>query len=126
MKIIFDYYVMLKQVIIIAYMTGILWLRRNPLSLIFTAISPFSLLFILFIVSSGEYVQFAVAGSLVMALVGYGLALGQDIFVASPVSSITYMLGLALSQLLYGLPALLVLISLAIYFSVSMNFLPLL
>jgi ABC-2 type transport system permease protein len=89
-------------------------------------------------VSSGEYVQFAVAGSLVMALVGYGLALGQDIsfykieykmqdvFVASPVSSITYMLGLALSQLLYGLPALMVLLSLALYFSVSLNFLPLL
>ena len=73
-----------------------------------------------------------------MALVGYGLALGQDIsfykieykmqdvFVASPVSSITYMLGLALSQLLYGLPALMVLLSLAVYFSVSLNFLPLL
>ena len=131
-------YVVTKQIFIIAYMTGFLWLRRNPLSLIFTAISPFSLLFILFVVSSGEYVQFAVAGSLVMALVGYGLALGQDIsfykieykmqdvFVASPVSSITYMLGLALSQLLYGLPALMVLLSLAVYFSVSLNFLPLL
>ncbi len=55
--------------------------------------------------------------SLVMALVGYGLALGQDIsfykteykiqdvFVASPVSSLTYMTGLALSQILFGLPA---------------------
>jgi ABC-2 type transport system permease protein len=138
MNIVDNLYVVTKQIFIIAYMTGYLWLRRNPLSLIFTAISPFSLLFILFIVSSGEYVQFAVAGSLVMALVGYGLALGQDIsfykieykmqdvFVASPVSSITYMLGLALSQLLYGLPALLVLLSLAIYFSVSMTFLPLL
>ena len=138
MNILYNFYAVTKQIFIIAYMTGFLWLRRNPLSLIFTAISPFSLLFILFVVSSGEYVQFAVAGSLVMALVGYGLALGQDIsfykieykmqdvFVASPVSSITYMLGLALSQLLYGLPALMVLLSLALYFSVSLNFLPLL
>jgi len=73
-----------------------------------------------------------------MALVGYGFALGQDIsfykieykmqdvFVASPVSSLTYMLGLALSQLMYGLPALMVLLSLALYFSVSLTFLPLL
>jgi ABC-2 type transport system permease protein len=73
-----------------------------------------------------------------MALVGYGLSLGQDIslykieykmqdiFVASPISSVTYMLGLALSQLLYGLPALMVLIILAIYFSTSITFLPLL
>lgn len=138
MKIISDSFVMIKQIFIIAYLTGVLWLRRNPLSLVFTAISPFSLLFILFIVSNGQYVQFAVAGSLVMALVGYGLSLGQDIslykleykmqdmFVASPISPLTYMLGLAFSELLYGLPALLVLAGLAVFFSTSISFLPLL
>jgi ABC-2 type transport system permease protein len=109
-------------------MTGVLWLRRNPMSLVFTAISPFSLLFVLFVVSGGQYIHFAVAGSLVMALVGYGLALGQDIsfykteykvqdvFVASPVSPLTYMVGLALSELLFGLPALIVLATLVVYF----------
>jgi ABC-2 type transport system permease protein len=109
-------------------MTGVLWLRRNPMSLVFTAISPFSLLFVLFVVSGGQYIHFAVAGSLVMALVGYGLALGQDIsfykteykvqdvFVASPVSPLTYMVGLALSELLFGLPALIVLAMLVVYF----------
>lgn len=133
-----NYILTLKQILIIAHLTGFLWLKRNPLSLVFTAISPFSLLFILFVVSNGQYVQFAIAGSLVMALVGYGLSLGQDIslykleykmqdvFVASPVSSLTYMLGLALSELLYGLPALLVLVALAIIYSVSYSFIPLL
>src|SRR6185436_7212645 len=127
-----------KQIFIIAYMTGFLWLRRNPLSLVFTAISPFSLLFILFVVSSGEYVQFAVAGSLVMALVGYGLSLGQDIsfykteykvqdvFVSSPVSPLTYMLGLALSELLFGLPALIVLATLVVVVGGSILSIPLL
>ncbi len=117
-----------RQVLLIAYMTGVLWLRRNPMSLVFTAISPFSLLFVLFVVSGGQYVHFAVAGSLVMALVGYGLALGQDIsfykteykvqdvFIASPVSPLTYMVGLALSELLFGLPALIVLATLVVYF----------
>jgi ABC-2 type transport system permease protein len=117
-----------RQALLIAYMTGVLWLRRNPLSLVFTAISPFSLLFVLFVISSGQYTHFAVAGSLVMALVGYGLALGQDIsfykteykvqdvFVASPVSPLTYMMGLALSELLFGLPALAVLATLVVYF----------
>ena len=117
-----------RQVFLIAYMTGVLWLRRNPMSLVFTAISPFSLLFVLFVVSGGQYIHFAVAGSLVMALVGYGLALGQDIsfykteykvqdvFVASPVSPLTYMVGLALSELLFGLPALIVLAMLVVYF----------
>ena len=103
-----------RQVFLIAYMTGVLWLRRNPMSLVFTAISPFSLLFVLFVISDGQYIHFAVAGSLVMALVGYGLALGQDIsfykteykvqdvFVASPVSPLTYMVGLALSEPAYS------------------------
>ena len=138
MKITDNCLLIIKQISLIAYMTGILWLRRNPLSLVFTAISPFSLLFVLFIVSNGHYVQFAVAGSLVMALVGYGLSLGQDIslykleykmqdiFVASPVSPLTYMLGLAFSELVYGFPALFVLASLAAYFSTSISFTPLL
>jgi ABC-2 type transport system permease protein len=127
-----------KQILFIAYMTGILWLRRNPVSLFFSAISPFSLLFVLFIVSNGQYLQFAVSGSLVMALVGYGLALGQDIsfykteykiqdvFVASPVSALTYMTGLALSQILFGLPALMVLTFITAYLGTSISVLPLL
>jgi ABC-2 type transport system permease protein len=127
-----------KQILLIAYMTGILWLRRNPVSLFFSAISPFSLLFVLFIVSNGQYLQFALSGSLVMALVGYGLALGQDIsfykteykiqdvFVASPVTALTYMTGLALSQILFGLPALMVLTFITAYLGTSISVLPLL
>lgn len=127
----------LYQILIIAYTTGILWLRRNPLSLVFSAITPFSLLFVLFIISDGAYTRFALSGSLVMALVGYGLALGQDItyykteykiqdmFVASPVSSLTYMTGLALSEILFGLPALLVLLILVFYLGVSLIYIPL-
>ena len=128
----------LRQAFLIAYVTGILWLRRNPVSLVFTAISPFSLLFVLFVVSGGEQsiIELAVVGSLVMALVGYGLALGQDIsfykteykiqdiFVASPVSPLTYMMGLALSELLFGLPALLVLASLVIYVGAPLSSIP--
>lgn len=128
----------LMQTFLIAYLTGILWLRRNPLSLVFSAISPFSLLFVLFIISDGKYLPLSITGSLVMALVGYGLSLGQDIsfykneykiqdlFVASPVSPITYMVGLAISQILFGLPALLVLLSLATLFLSSSIFIPLL
>lgn len=128
----------LMQTFLIAYLTGILWLKRNPLSLIFSAISPFSLLFILFIISEGRYLPLSITGSLVMALVGYGLSLGQDIsfykteykiqdvFVASPVSPITYMIGLAISQILFGLPALLVLITLATFFLSSSIYIPLL
>jgi ABC-2 type transport system permease protein len=127
-----------RQAFLIAYMTGVLWLRRNPTSLVFTAISPFSLLFVLYVISDGEWTDFAIAGSLVMALVGYGLALGQDIsfykteykvqdvFVASPVSPLTYMMGLALSELLFGLPALIALASLVMFNGGSVLSIPLL
>src|ERR687887_17933 len=127
-----------QQALLIAYMTGVLWLRRNPMSLVFTAISPFSLLFVLFVVSGGTLIVPAVVGSLVMALVGYGLSLGQDIsfykteykvqdlFVASPVSPLTYMMGLALSELLFGLPALAVLATLVLYFGATLLSVPLL
>ncbi|NOJ29326.1 MAG: hypothetical protein DA328_04070 [Nitrososphaeraceae archaeon] len=122
------FYLIIKQIVIIAYTTGFLWLKRNPLSLFFSAISPFSLLFVLFIISNGKYTEFAIAGSLIMALVGYGLSLGQDIslykteykiqdvFVASPVSPLTYMTGLAISQLLFGFPALSVLVALTLLY----------
>ena len=113
---------------LIAYSTGFLWLKRNPISLFFTTISPFSLLFILFIIGNGKYTEFAIAGSLIMTLVSYGLSLGQDIslykteykiqdlFVASPISPLTYMTGLAISQLLFGFPALSVLVGLTIMY----------
>ncbi|HET6730831.1 MAG TPA: ABC transporter permease [Nitrososphaeraceae archaeon] len=126
------------QIVFIAHMTGILWLRRNPLSMLFSAISPFSILFVLFVVSNGQYTDIGIAGSLVMATVGYGLALGQDIsyykteykiqdiFVASPVSSLTYMTGLALSELLFGLPALTALTILAVLLGDGLSTLPLL
>lgn len=131
-------YFFVYQIFLIAYLTGVLWLRRNPLSLVFSAITPFSILFVLLVISDGQYSKYAVSGSLVMALVGYGLALGQDIayykteykiqdvFVASPVSSLTYMTGLALSEILFGFPALVILILMLFYFGLSISFLPLL
>ena len=41
----------------------------------------------------------------------------QDIFVSSPVSSFTYMTGIALAELLFGLPAFVVLTTLIVFFS---------
>ena len=125
-----------KQIMHIAYFAGILWLRRNPMSLAFATLSPFSLLFILLIISNGQYIQFAVAGSLVMTMVSFGLGLGediayyridykiQDIFVASPVSQFAYMTGMTLSELLFGLPVMCILFFLALHFGAHITDLP--
>jgi ABC-2 type transport system permease protein len=125
-----------KQIMHIAYFAGILWLRRNPMSLAFATLSPFSLLFILLIISNGQYIQFAVAGSLVMTMVSFGLGLGediayyridykiQDIFVASPISQFAYMTGMTLSELLFGLPVMCILFFLALHFGAHITDLP--
>jgi len=119
----------IKQAFLIAHINGLLWLRRYPASIIFTAMIPFSFLFIVFVIGGGKYTYLAFAGSLVSAAAGYGLATGnniinwkveykmQDIFVSSPVSSFTYMAGIALAELLFGLPAFAVLVTLVVIFS---------
>ena len=119
----------IKQAFLIAHINGLLWLRRYPTSIVFTAMIPFSFLFIVFVIGGGQYTHLAFAGSLVAAAAGYGLATGnniinwkveykiQDVFVSSPVSSFTYMAGIALSELLFGLPAFAILVTLVVIFS---------
>jgi ABC-2 type transport system permease protein len=119
----------IRQAFLIAHMNGLLWLRRYPASITFTAMIPFAFLFIVFVIGGGQYTHMAFAGSLVSAAAGYGLATGnniitwkvdykmQDIFVASPVSSFTYMAGIALAELLFGLPAFVILAVLVVIFS---------
>jgi ABC-2 type transport system permease protein len=119
----------IRQAFLIAHVNGLLWLRRYPASIIFTAMIPFSFLFIVFVIGGGKYTHLAFAGSLVAAAASYGLATGnniitwkvdykmQDVFVSSPVSSFTYMTGIALAELLFGLPAFVVLTTLIVIFS---------
>ena len=121
----------IKQAFLIAHINGLLWLRRYPASIIFTAMIPFSFLFIVFVIGGGQYTHLALSGSLVAAAAGYGLATGnniinwkveyklQDVFVSSPVSSFTYMVGMALAELLFGLPAFVVLASLMLQYAMG-------
>lgn len=97
---------------------------------------PFSFLFVLFVVSGGEQIQLALAGTLIMAFGSSGIWVGmdiaehkieyrmQDIFVSSPVSPLTYLAGLALAQLIVALIPLSIIAGLVIYFSGSMLNLP--
>jgi ABC-2 type transport system permease protein len=80
--------------------------------------TPFTLLFILFVSSDGAALPYGLAGALTMVTTELGLFVGtdlasyklqnrfQDIVVASPVTPLTYMFGVALSELFFGAPAL--------------------
>jgi ABC-2 type transport system permease protein len=69
----------IKQAFLIAHINGLLWLRRYPASIIFTAMIPFSFLFIVFVIGGGQYTHLALSGSLVAAAASYGLATGNNI-----------------------------------------------
>jgi len=107
----------LKKALFLGYLTGFVWLRRDPTSAVYLASTPFAILFLIFMISKGDLLASAVTGSLVMLLMHHGLSLGsdamiyrleykfQDIMVASPISPAAYVVGLALSQLIFAGPA---------------------
>ncbi len=108
----------------IAYYLGFIPMLRNPLFMVFLFTSPFTLLFVLFVVSNGQALTFGLAGALTMTTTELGLFVGtdlatyklqnkfQDIAVASPISPLTYMFGVAISELIFGAPALIILFAL--------------
>ncbi len=113
--------VKLRQLWAVAYYLGFIPMLRNPLFLAFLFISPFTLLFILFVASEGTALPYGIAGALTMTTTELGLFVGtdlatykiqnkfQDVAIASPVTPLTYMFGVALSEIIFGSPALLVL-----------------
>lgn len=108
----------------IMYYLGFIPMVRNPLFMAFVFSQPFTLLFILFVASGGTALPYGLAGALTMVTTELGLFVGtdlasyklqnrfQDIVVASPVTPLTYMFGVALSDLIFGSPALVILFGL--------------
>jgi ABC-2 type transport system permease protein len=114
----------LRSLWAIMYYLGFIPMLRNPLFIAFVFSTPFTLLFILFVASNGTALPYGLAGALTMVTTELGLFVGtdlasyklqnrfQDIVVASPVSPLTYMFGVALSELIFGAPALVILLAL--------------
>jgi ABC-2 type transport system permease protein len=112
----------LRTVGSIGYYLGILPMVRIPTLLPFVFATPFTILFILYIGGAGSLISSGLAGALVMTVAQQGLILGADltvfkidhkfqaIAVASPVSSFTYMFSIALSELVFSIPPVAVLL----------------
>ena len=111
----------LRQTWAVAYYLGFIPMIRNPLFLAFLFTAPFTLLFILFVASEGVALPYGLAGALTMTITELGLFVGtdlatykiqnkfQDMAVASPVTPLTYMFGVAISEIIFGSPALIIL-----------------
>ncbi len=103
-------------------------MKNYPITLINTLLAPLSILIIIVLVSHGALLSVSIEGALIMTMVSGGVSLQgdlshlkndfklQDMVVSSPTSAFMYMTGMAISEIVYSLPAFIVLIVLAFMF----------
>jgi len=115
----------LSQIYAGVLVNAIYEMKNYPVVLISTVISPLSLLLVITFVSNGALFGTAIEGGLIMVFFSSGIALQsdlshlkndfklQDMIVSSPTSSRLYMAGMALAEIVYSLPGLIILTVLA-------------
>ncbi|MGP8076105.1 MAG: ABC transporter permease [Thermoplasmata archaeon] len=116
----------LRSILTLVQLNGFIPIRTTPLYIVNLLASPLSFLFFIYIVSHGTYVAYGITGGMVLTMLTVGTSLQsdlthyrhdlkfQDIVVASPVEAPIYVAGMALSELVYSLPALAVFVVLFI------------
>lgn len=115
----------LSQILAGILVNAIYEMKNYPVVLISTVISPLSILTIITFVSSGELLGTAIQGGLIMIFFSSGIALQsdlshlkndfklQDMIVSSPTNAKVYMAGMAVAEIVYSLPGIVILIALA-------------
>jgi ABC-2 type transport system permease protein len=117
----------LRTVGSLSYYLGIVPMIRVPTLLPAVMATPFTILFILFVSGQSTAFAYGLSGAITMTVAQQGLFLGADltnfkiehkfqsIVVASPVSPFTYMFSVAASELVFGAPALAILLAILAY-----------
>lgn len=103
-------------------------MKNFPVMLVNTILAPFGLLIVIFFVSHGTLLNVGILGGFILVMVSNGISIQgdlthlkndmklQDMLVSSPVSPAMYIAGIALSELVFSIPDLLVLSILAVIF----------
>ncbi len=103
------------------YINGLLALKRQTMMLISISLAPFTFIYFLYLVSPRSELPFGVVGAIIFTTVFTGNAMLndaayyriehhiQELYVASPIRSFTYVAGLASSEFAFTLPPLVVL-----------------
>lgn len=119
-----------SQILAGVLVNSIYEMKNYPVILINTVFLPFSFLFLIVLVSRGSLIGQAIQGAFIMTVFQSGMSIQtdlahlkndfklQDMVVSSPTSWSTYMFGIALAEIVYALPALIVLTVLAHFFLV--------
>ena len=103
-------------------------MKNFPVMLVNTILAPFGLLIVIFFVSHGTLLDVGILGGFILVMVSNGISIQgdlthlkndmklQDMLVSSPVSPAMYIAGIALSELVFSIPDLVVLSILAVIF----------
>ena len=117
-----------SQILASILVNSVYEMSNFPIVLINTVLSPLSFLVVIVFVSHGSLIGEAVAGGFIMSMFSAGVGLQgdlshlkndfklQDMVVSSPTTWQTYMFGMAISEIVYSFPALIVLVVLAHYY----------
>ena len=117
-----------SQVYASVLLNAIYAMLNYPITLVNTLMAPLSILIIIALVSHGTLLDVSIEGALIASMVASGISIQgdlshlkndfklQDMIVSSPTSAAIYMAGMALSEIVYSLPAFVVLTALAALF----------
>ncbi len=107
----------LRSLLTLVLLNGLIPIRTQPMYLVSLLGSPLAYLFFIDVISRGTLLAYGVTGGLVLMMLSAGTSLQsdlthykhdlkfQDVVVASPVEAPVYVGGMALSELVYSLPA---------------------
>jgi ABC-2 type transport system permease protein len=101
-------------------------MKNYPVMILNTFLAPFSLLLVITFISHGTLLNVAIVGSILMTMVSSGIGLQadlshikndfklQDMIISSETGPMVYLIGMGISEVVYSIPALLVLSVLAV------------
>ena len=119
----------LKFIFTFTWYYGIKFMKRGPSYIIASLTTPLSLLFVVYILTSGALVKYAIVGGMITLVASIGIQSAgdatflrlqlrlQDLYVASRVSPTDYMLALTMSFLAFSIPGIIVYVSLGVLYN---------
>lgn len=120
MKRLKDMLTIFKSIYAVTALFGIMPFKRNPLWSLSYGITPLALLFFINLYGGSRYLPFVLIGGIITITVATTVSLESDaaflrivlklqgMYVASPVGPLSYSLGLAIGNLITGLPGILI------------------
>ena len=117
-----------SQILASVLINAVYAMQNYPIMLVNTLLAPFSILVIIVLISHGGLINVGIEGALIMTTITAGISLQgdlshlkndmklQDMVVSSPTSSLSYVTGMGLSNLVYATPVIILLAIMAAVF----------